>query len=71
MMVMVSKVAKLLGPRGLMPNPRLGSVTMDIGKAVRLAKSGQVSFKTDKGGILHCSVGKQSFTVQQLEENIT
>ncbi|MDO8519675.1 MAG: 50S ribosomal protein L1 [Deltaproteobacteria bacterium] len=71
MMQVVSKVGKLLGPRGLMPNPKTGTVTFDIGKAVTECKAGKVSFKTDKAGIVHCAVGKVSFGPAKLKENIT
>ncbi|MDO8519292.1 MAG: 50S ribosomal protein L1 [Deltaproteobacteria bacterium] len=70
MMQVVSKVGKLLGPRGLMPNPKTGTVTFDIGKAVTECKAGKVSFKTDKAGIVHCAVGKVSFGPAKLKENI-
>ncbi len=65
----VRKLGKVLGPRGLMPNPKTGTVTDDTGKAVREVKAGRVEFKTDKGGNVHVVVGKASFTPQQLEEN--
>ncbi len=70
MMIMVSKVGKLLGPRGLMPNPKTGTVTFDIGKAVSECKAGKVSFKTEKAGIIHCSIGKLSFGSQKVKENL-
>ncbi|EQD80389.1 Ribosomal protein L1 [mine drainage metagenome] len=60
-MVMVGKLGKVLGPRGLMPNPKTGTVTFDIGKAVREAKQGKVEFKTEKGGLLHFPIGRASF----------
>ncbi len=62
-------LGKILGPRGLMPNPKTGTVTMDVAKAVKEAKSGKIDFKVDKYGIIHKSIGKISFTVEQLEEN--
>ncbi|MBI3877918.1 MAG: 50S ribosomal protein L1 [Verrucomicrobia bacterium] len=65
----VRKLGKVLGPRGLMPNPKTGTVTDDTGKAVREVKAGRVEFKTDKGGNVHVVVGKANFTPQQLEEN--
>jgi len=70
MMVAVSKVGKILGPRGLMPNPKTGTVTFDIGKAVTECKAGKVSFKTEKAGILHCSVGKVSFGPEKILQNV-
>ncbi len=69
MMVAISKVAKILGPRGLMPNPKLGTVTPDIAKAVREQKAGKVEFRTDKAGIVHCLIGKRSFGPQKLKDN--
>lgn len=71
MMVAVSKVGKLLGPRGLMPNPKTGTVTFDIGKAVKDCKAGKVEFKTEKAGIVQCSIGKVSFGAQKLKENLS
>ena len=69
MMATVSKVAKVLGPRGLMPNPKVGTVTVDVGKAVEEQKKGKVSFRTDKGGTVHCLIGKKSFGPQKLKDN--
>jgi large subunit ribosomal protein L1 len=69
MMVAISKVAKILGPRGLMPNPKLGTVTADIAKAVREQKAGKVEFRTEKSGIVQCMIGKRSFGAQKLKEN--
>ena len=66
----VGKLGRVLGPRGLMPNPKSGTVTMDVAKAVKEVKAGKIDFRTDKNGILHISVGKASFEVQQLEDNI-
>lgn len=68
-MVEVRKLGKVLGPRGLMPNPKTGTVTEDTAKAVREFKAGRVEFKVDKTGNLHVAVGKRSFTTAQLEEN--
>ena len=68
-MTEVRKLGKVLGPRGLMPNPKTGTVTDDVGKAVREVKAGRVEFKVDKGGNVHVAVGKASFTPQQLNEN--
>jgi large subunit ribosomal protein L1 len=69
MMRAVGKLGKVLGPRGLMPNPKTGTVTMDIGKAVREIKAGKVEFRVDKTGIVHAPVGKVSFPAQNLVEN--
>ncbi len=69
-MRIVGQLGPMLGPRGLMPNPKVGTVTMDVATAVRNAKAGQVQYRTDKGGIVHCSVGKISFDVAALNENI-
>ncbi|HOD18122.1 MAG: 50S ribosomal protein L1 [Candidatus Cloacimonadaceae bacterium] len=66
----IGKLGKVLGPRGLMPNPKDGTVTMDVGKAVKEAKSGKVSYRVDKFSNLHIPVGKRSFTEEQLKENI-
>ena len=70
MMPSVGKVAKILGPKGLMPNPKLGTVTADIANAVKNAKAGQVQFKNDKGGIVHAGIGKMSFNENDLLENL-
>ncbi|MFC3848234.1 50S ribosomal protein L1 [Helicobacter baculiformis] len=70
MMAVVGKVGRILGPKGLMPNPKTGTVTMDIKKAVSNAKSGQVNFRVDKKGNLHAPVGKASFGVEQIKENM-
>ncbi|MCA9782673.1 MAG: 50S ribosomal protein L1 [Calditrichaeota bacterium] len=66
----VGKLGRVLGPRGLMPNPKVGTVTMDVAKAVREVKAGRIDFRVDKYGILHVGVGRVSFTADQLEENI-
>lgn len=71
MMAMVGKVGRILGPKGLMPNPKIGTVTMDVTKAVGNAKAGQVNYRVDKKGNLQASVGKVSFDKSKLEENIT
>jgi large subunit ribosomal protein L1 len=71
MMAVVGKLGKVLGPRGLMPNPKLGSVTMDVDAAVKAIKSGQVEFKVEKSGIIHAGIGKASFKEQDLEENVS
>ena len=66
----VGKLGKILGPRGLMPNPKSGTVTMDVAKAVKEVKAGKIEFRVDKAGILHATVGKASFEPAQLAENI-
>ena len=70
MMALVGRLGKILGPRGLMPNPKLGTVTMDVKGAVNAAKSGQVEFRAEKAGIVHAGVGKASFEDEKLLENI-
>ncbi len=70
MMAYVGRVGKILGPRGLMPNPKLGTVTPDVKKAVGDAKSGQVAFRVEKAGIVHAGIGKASFDADKLAENI-
>jgi len=70
MMGMVGKLGKILGPRGLMPNPKVGTVTFDVAKAVKELKAGKVEFRVDKTGIVHTAVGKFSFDAEKLKENI-
>jgi large subunit ribosomal protein L1 len=70
MMGVVGKIGKLLGPRGLMPNPKVGTVTFDVGRAIKESKSGKVEFRVEKAGIVHAPVGKVSFEVDKLKENI-
>lgn len=70
-MSMVGKLGKVLGPRGLMPNPKSGTVTFEIAKAVKDIKSGKVNFKVDKNGIVHLSIGKRSFSIDDLKKNIS
>ena len=65
----VGQLGRILGPRGLMPNPKSGTVTMDIGKAVKEVKQGKIDFKVDKSGIIHTSIGKVSFEAQKIVEN--
>ena len=68
-MAQVGKLGRVLGPRGLMPNPKSGTVTPDVGTAVKEVKAGKIDFRVDKTGIVHASIGKTSFTVEQLQEN--
>ena len=70
-MRIVGQLGQILGPRGLMPNPKVGTVTMNVEAAVKDAKSGQVRYRTDKNGIIHCSVGKADFPVEDLIENLS
>jgi large subunit ribosomal protein L1 len=70
MMGELGKLGRILGPRGLMPNPKVGTVTMDIAKAVREAKAGRIEYRVDKAGIIHAPVGKRSFGPEKLEENV-
>lgn len=69
-MGVVGKLGPMLGPRGLMPNPKVGTVTKDVAQAVRNAKGGQVRYRTDRNGIIHCPIGKASFEVSALKENL-
>ena len=69
-MRIVGQLGQILGPRGLMPNPKVGTVTPDVATAVKNAKSGQVQYRTDKNGIIHCAIGKVSFDVNSLSENL-
>ena len=70
-MRVVGQLGQILGPRGLMPNPKVGTVTPDVATAVNNAKAGQVQYRTDKGGIIHATIGKGSFEVKALAENLT
>jgi large subunit ribosomal protein L1 len=65
----VGRIGKILGPRGLMPNPKVGTVTFDVGKAVSEAKAGKVDFRVDRAGVVHAPIGKRSFGVEKLVEN--
>jgi len=69
-MRIVGQLGQILGPRGLMPNPKVGTVTMDVATAVKNAKAGQVRYRTEKGGIIHCSIGKIDFEPEALVENL-
>ena len=69
-MRVVGQLGQILGPRGLMPNPKVGTVSADVVTAVKNAKAGQVQYRTDKGGIVHCTIGRASFTVDDLKENL-
>lgn len=69
-MRVVGQLGQILGPRGLMPNPKVGTVTPDVATAVKNAKAGQVQYRTDKAGIVHCSIGRASFSTDQLRENL-
>ena len=69
-MRVVGQLGQILGPRGLMPNPKVGTVTMDVAGAVKNAKAGQVQYRTDKGGIVHSTIGRASFAPEQLEQNL-
>jgi large subunit ribosomal protein L1 len=71
MMGVVGRLGKVLGPRGLMPNPKLGTVTMDVARAVAEQKSGKVEYRVEKAGVVHVSVGKKSFSADQLFDNAT
>ena len=70
MMPIVGRLGKVLGPRNLMPNPKIGTVTMDVAEAVKAAKGGQVQFKVEKAGVIHAGIGKASFDAKALEENL-
>jgi len=69
-MRLIGQLGKILGPRGLMPNPKVGTVTPDVAGAVQNAKSGQVAYRTDKAGIIHCTIGRADFEVSALKENL-
>ncbi|HQW57799.1 MAG TPA: 50S ribosomal protein L1, partial [Gammaproteobacteria bacterium] len=69
-MGVVGRLGQVLGPRGLMPNPKVGTVTMDVATAVKNAKAGQVRYRSDKNGIVHCSIGKLNFDANALKENL-
>jgi len=69
-MRVVGQLGQILGPRGLMPNPKVGTVTPDVAAAVKNAKAGQIQYRTDKAGIVHCSIGRASFSTDQLRDNL-
>jgi large subunit ribosomal protein L1 len=69
-MRLVGQLGQILGPRGLMPNPKVGTVTPDVATAVKNAKAGQVQYRTDKAGIIHCTIGQASFEVGALKQNL-
>ena len=69
-MRVVGQLGQVLGPRGLMPNPKVGTVSADVVTAIKNAKAGQVQYRTDKGGIVHCTIGRASFAVDDLKENL-
>ena len=71
MMGMVGRIGRVLGPKGLMPNPKSGTVTMDVEKAIREVKAGKVEYRLDKTAIIHCPIGKKSFGKEKLVENFT
>ncbi len=70
MMAVVGRLGKILGPKGMMPNPKVGTVTMDVAKAIRDSKGGAVEFRVEKAGVVHAGVGKASFTEKAIEENV-
>ena len=69
MMGVIGRLGKVLGPKGLMPNPKAGTVTMDVAKAVQEAKAGKIEYRLDKTNIIHCPIGKASFGVEKLSDN--
>ena len=71
MMGMVGRIGRILGPKGLMPNPKSGTVTMDVEKAIKEVKAGKVEYRLDKTAIIHCPIGKKSFGAEKLQENYT
>ena len=71
MMGLVGRLGKVLGPRGLMPNPKAGTVTPDIAKAIKEAKAGKIEYRLDKTNIIHCPIGKVSFGIEKLQENFS
>ena len=71
MMGIVGRLGRTLGPKGLMPNPKAGTVTMDVATAVKEIKAGKIEYRLDKSNIIHCPIGKASFTEEQLNENFS
>ena len=71
MMGVVGRIGRILGPKGLMPNPKSGTVTMDVSKAIADIKAGKVEYRVDKTAIVHCPIGKVSFGVEKIQENLT
>ena len=69
MMGMIGRLGRVLGPKGLMPNPKAGTVTMEVGKAINEAKAGKIEYRLDKANIIHCPIGKASFGTEKLAEN--
>ena len=69
MMGVVGRIARILGPKGLMPNPKSGTVTMDVAKAIKDSKAGKVEYRLDKTAIIHCPIGKKSFGAEKIKEN--
>jgi large subunit ribosomal protein L1 len=71
MMGVVGRLGKVLGPRGLMPNPKVGTVTADVGRAIRESKAGKVEFRVEKAGIIHAPIGKASFPAEKVRDNLS
>ena len=71
MMGLIGRLGRVLGPKGLMPNPKAGTVTMEVGKAINEAKAGKIEYRLDKANIIHCPIGKVSFGTEKLNENLS